>query len=148
MNEKELYEKQYGQQKLINKISFPQLRKIFKQYDLHREDLALSLLDKPHDQIDLEADLDQVRDYLAERDLKPSTLATYHKGVAKLAQYLRYRRNQPEPEKPVDCSDPVRGRARAGILHSDLCHPGDELVDGRRPRGPCGAASDAGRPDL
>lgn len=45
MNEKELYEKQYGQQKLIKTISFPLLRKIFKKYDLHREDLALSLLD-------------------------------------------------------------------------------------------------------
>jgi site-specific recombinase XerD len=60
--------------------------------------LALSLLDKPHDQIDPEADLDQVRAYLAERDLKSSTLTTYHKELVKLAQYLRYRRNQPEPE--------------------------------------------------
>ena len=63
--------------------------------------LALSLLDKPHDQIDPESDLDQVRDYLAQRDLKPSTLATYHKGLAKLAQYLRFRRSQPEPEQPL-----------------------------------------------
>lgn len=46
MNEKELYEKQYGQKELINKISFPFLRKIFKKYDLHREDLAISLLGK------------------------------------------------------------------------------------------------------
>lgn len=45
MNEKELYEKQYGQKKLISKISFPLLRKIFHKYDLHREDLTLSLLD-------------------------------------------------------------------------------------------------------
>lgn len=46
MNEKDLYEKQYGQKKLISTISFPRLRKIFKKYDLHREDLALGLLDK------------------------------------------------------------------------------------------------------
>ena len=44
MNEKELYEIQYGQQKLVKTISFPLLRKMFKRYDLHREDLALSLL--------------------------------------------------------------------------------------------------------
>jgi ubiquinone/menaquinone biosynthesis C-methylase UbiE len=45
MNEKELYEKQYGQKKLINTISFPLFRNIFNKYDLHREELALSLLD-------------------------------------------------------------------------------------------------------
>lgn len=45
MNEKELYEKQYGQKKLINANSFPFLRKTFKKFDLHREELTLSLMD-------------------------------------------------------------------------------------------------------
>lgn len=45
MNEKELYENQYGAKKLIGKNSFPTIRKIFIKFDLHREDLALSLLD-------------------------------------------------------------------------------------------------------
>ena len=45
MNEQELYEKQYTKNKLINISSFPLLRKFFSNYDLHREDLALSLLD-------------------------------------------------------------------------------------------------------
>ena len=45
MNEKELYERHYGEKKLISINSFPFLRKIFKKYDLHREDLALRLLD-------------------------------------------------------------------------------------------------------
>jgi ubiquinone/menaquinone biosynthesis C-methylase UbiE len=45
MNEKELYESQYGQKKLISDNSFPFLRRFFKKIDLHREDLALSLLD-------------------------------------------------------------------------------------------------------
>ena len=45
MNEKELYERQYGEKKLISISSFPVLRKIFKKFVLHREDLALSLLD-------------------------------------------------------------------------------------------------------
>ena len=44
MNEKELYEKQYGEKKLISTPSLPFLRKLFKKYDLNREDLALSLL--------------------------------------------------------------------------------------------------------
>jgi len=45
MNEKELYERQYGEKKLISTNSFPRLRRILKSFDLHREDLALSLLD-------------------------------------------------------------------------------------------------------
>lgn len=45
MDYKKLYEKQYGKKKLISINSFPFLRKVFKRFDLHREDLALSLLD-------------------------------------------------------------------------------------------------------
>lgn len=44
MNEKELYEKQYGQKKLVGRNSFPLLRRIFKRFDLNRQDLVLSLL--------------------------------------------------------------------------------------------------------
>jgi len=64
--------------------------------------LALGFLNKPHCQIDCEADFAKVRDYLARRDLKPSTLTTYHKSLAKMAQFLRYRRNEPEPERAID----------------------------------------------
>ena len=46
MKEKELYEKQYGQKKLVSINSFPRLRKILKDFDIHRDDLALSLLDE------------------------------------------------------------------------------------------------------
>lgn len=46
MLEFELYEKQYGEKKLVSPHSFTFLRKIFKKFDLHREDLALSLLDR------------------------------------------------------------------------------------------------------
>ena len=45
MNEEELYEKQYGQKKIINASSFSFLRKLFKNSDLHREELVLSLMD-------------------------------------------------------------------------------------------------------
>ena len=53
MNEKELYEKQYREKKLIRINSFPLLRKIFKNLDLHREDLALSLLDSGEKLLDV-----------------------------------------------------------------------------------------------
>lgn len=46
MNEKELYEKQYGEKKICSVNSFPLLRKLLKKFDLHREDLAISLLDR------------------------------------------------------------------------------------------------------
>ena len=45
MNYKNLYEKQYGEKKLINVSSIPFLRKKFKKYDLSQEDLVLELLD-------------------------------------------------------------------------------------------------------
>jgi len=44
MNPKNLYEKQFGEGKLVDYISFPFLRKIFKRFDLNRENLAASLL--------------------------------------------------------------------------------------------------------
>jgi len=46
MNEKELYEVQYGQKRIISINSFPRLRKVLKGFDIHRDDLALSLLDE------------------------------------------------------------------------------------------------------
>jgi hypothetical protein len=36
MNGKELYEKYYGEKKLLSINYFPFLRRIFKKYDLHR----------------------------------------------------------------------------------------------------------------
>ncbi|MDY6934524.1 MAG: class I SAM-dependent methyltransferase [Spirochaetota bacterium] len=51
INEKELYEIQEA--KLKNYISFPILRKLFKKYDLHREDLALNLLEKGENFLDI-----------------------------------------------------------------------------------------------
>lgn len=64
--------------------------------------LALGLLDKPSCEIDPAADLDRVRDYLAHRFDKASTLATYSKGLTKLADYLRYRRQQPSPSPAIN----------------------------------------------
>ncbi|UZE93501.1 MAG: methyltransferase domain-containing protein [Candidatus Nealsonbacteria bacterium] len=44
MDHKELYERQYGEKKLISVSSFSFLRKIFEKLDFDREDLTLSLL--------------------------------------------------------------------------------------------------------
>jgi SAM-dependent methyltransferase len=60
VNEKELYERQFGPgKKLISDMSFPSLRKIcflrnvFEKYDLHRVDLAISLLNKGEKLLDV-----------------------------------------------------------------------------------------------
>jgi ubiquinone/menaquinone biosynthesis C-methylase UbiE len=54
MNEQQLYEKQYGEKKLmLQKMSFPLLRRLFKRFDLSREDLVVSMLDKGNKFLDL-----------------------------------------------------------------------------------------------
>jgi 2-polyprenyl-3-methyl-5-hydroxy-6-metoxy-1,4-benzoquinol methylase len=45
MNEKELYEKHYGENKLRSENLLPRWRKMLNSFDLHREELALSLLE-------------------------------------------------------------------------------------------------------
>ena len=45
MNPKEIFEKQYGEKKLVSVTSFSFLRKRFKAFDLNRENLVVSLLD-------------------------------------------------------------------------------------------------------
>ncbi len=44
MKPKDLYEKQYGEGRLIRTISFPLFKKGFKKFDLSREELAMSML--------------------------------------------------------------------------------------------------------
>ncbi|RJQ17499.1 MAG: class I SAM-dependent methyltransferase [Nitrospiraceae bacterium] len=53
MNEKELYERQYGEKKISSVNSFPLLRMVLKRFDLHREDLAISLLDGGEKMLDV-----------------------------------------------------------------------------------------------
>lgn len=45
MNEKELYEIQHRDGRCIPHYTVPRLRRIFQKFDIHREDLVLSLLD-------------------------------------------------------------------------------------------------------
>ncbi len=80
---------------------------------------ALGFLNKPYWQIDPQDDLARVWEHLQSRPIAASTLADYHKGLLKLAEYLRLRRRQPRPEKiihwghyigsfPAWLADPVR----------------------------------------
>jgi site-specific recombinase XerD len=64
--------------------------------------LALGWLDKPYWEIDPQADLDRVREYIATHYDSPSTRECYLKGIAKLEAYLRYRCHRPKPEKQVN----------------------------------------------
>ena len=45
MDEKQLYDRQHGEGKLISRSSFPLLRRVFRRLDLRRDDLAVSFLD-------------------------------------------------------------------------------------------------------
>jgi integrase/recombinase XerD len=64
--------------------------------------IALGWLDKPYWEIDPQADLDRVREYIATHYDRPSTREGYCKGIAKLEEYLRYRCHRPKPEKRVN----------------------------------------------
>jgi len=56
--------------------------------------LALGYLNKLHWEIDPETDLDRVRSYIEKRYSSPSTRREYNKGLLKLAEYLRLRKNK------------------------------------------------------
>lgn len=45
MDEKEFYERQYGEEKIVRQTSFPRLRKLLKRFDPPREKIADELLD-------------------------------------------------------------------------------------------------------
>jgi integrase len=64
--------------------------------------LALGWLDMAYWLIDPEADLDRVREIIAAHYASEGTRSTYFKGLAKLAEYLRYRCHRPAAEKPIN----------------------------------------------
>jgi integrase len=66
--------------------------------------LALGLLDKPIEGIDIEHDFQSVLAHLETRPLASATVDGYRKGLNKLAQYLRLQRGVPEPDKIVNWS--------------------------------------------
>jgi site-specific recombinase XerD len=63
--------------------------------------LALSVLDKAYWLIDPEVDMEHVRQVITTHYDSASTRHSYGKGLAKLAEYLRYRGRRPAPEKQV-----------------------------------------------
>jgi integrase/recombinase XerD len=66
--------------------------------------LVFSLIERPYWMIDLEADLDRVREYVETQYASRGTRETYLKGIAKLEQYLRLRCHQPPREKTINWS--------------------------------------------
>jgi site-specific recombinase XerD len=66
--------------------------------------LALGFLNQPYWTIDPETDLERVREHLTAHFSSAATRAAYANGLAKLAEYLRLRRQSPRPEKQVNWS--------------------------------------------
>ena len=80
--------------------------------------LALGHLDKAYWLIDPEADLDRVREAILGHYDSEGTRSTYFKGLAKLAEYLRFRHHRPTPEKEVNWAhflDPLPGSVAEDI---------------------------------
>ncbi len=70
--------------------------------------LALSQLDKPYWQVD-EDDLSAMRTLITQRFESKATQQGYFKGLAKLAEYLRWTNSQLAPSKPVNWSRYLTG---------------------------------------
>jgi integrase len=64
--------------------------------------LALGLLDEPYWTLDPDADLDRAREYIAVHYDSEATRDSYHKGLAKLAEYLHYRCNRRPKRRSVN----------------------------------------------
>jgi len=86
--------------------------------------LTLGWLDKPYWEIDPQADLDRVREYIAAHYDSPSTRECYLRGIAKLEAYLCERCHRSKPKKPVNWGyylDPLPGwlaeDVRAYVVH-------------------------------
>jgi site-specific recombinase XerD len=62
---------------------------------------ALGFLNKPYWQIDPEADLERAWQFINNRPIAASTRQDYHKGLEKLAEYLRLRCHKPPLEKEI-----------------------------------------------
>ena len=75
--------------------------------------MAIGFLRKPYWRIDPDADLVSVHKHLADSDRKPNTCIDYGKGLKKLAEYLRLRRNLPKKEKELPWSSFLKHCQRA-----------------------------------
>ena len=64
--------------------------------------LTLGLLDKLYWQIEVPADLDRVRDFIATHYNSAATRRMYSRGLDKFAAYLHMRCRRPIPEPPIN----------------------------------------------
>lgn len=62
---------------------------------------AIGFLRKPYWTINPNLDIERVRQHLAQSERTPKTQSEYGKGLKKLAEYLRARKNLPRQEKPI-----------------------------------------------
>jgi integrase len=92
--------------------------------------LALGLLDKPYWEINPQADLDRVREYIAAHYDSLATRECYLRGIAKLETYLCERCHRPKLKKPINWGyylDPLPDwlaeDVRAYIVHTSRSWP-------------------------
>jgi integrase/recombinase XerD len=71
--------------------------------------LALGYLNKPYWMIDPEADLERVREHIAQYYASSSTRRDYNKGLLKLTEYLRLRQNRPARSRPLNWEHYLNG---------------------------------------
>lgn len=87
---------------------------------------ALGYLPGLYWQIDPVDDLDKVRKRIAERGLSESTQSEYHKGLLKLAEYLRHKLDKPDPPRPINWGYHLNG------VPDWLCDHAKEYLNHRR----------------
>lgn len=87
---------------------------------------ALGYLPGLYWQIDPDKDLEKVRKRIVERGLSESTQTEYHKGLLKLAEYLRHKLNKPDPPHPINWGYHLKG------VPDWLCDHVKEYINHRR----------------
>ena len=66
-------------------------------------------LDKTHWDIDPDADIERVRRFVTANCQAEATAQTYLKGIAKLEEFLRFRRGKPKPQKAINWAHYLAG---------------------------------------
>jgi len=95
---------------------------------------ALGYLQKDYWKIDPERDLERTWLYLQTRPLTASSLAGYHKGLLKLAEYLRIRLRIPVPQRHLNWSYYLEGLPAwlGDALHDYITHRARKWLEDRR----------------
>jgi site-specific recombinase XerD len=100
---------------------------------------AIGFLRKPYWTINSDKDIEHVKAHLAQSERTPTTQAEYGKGLKKLAEYLRLRKNLPRKEKPIpweytigSLSPQLQGDIRAFLKHCQRSWKTDNLFERSR----------------